>query len=137
MSAKEKGRGRGSGIRKTHSGQAISSWVDNPVNPWPNSVMEFGRILRRLRSDRGVGIKRLAPDLGVTYSYLSKLESGDVGPSEEFVSRVSSYFKYDKNELLLAAGKVPPDILKILQSHPQDAVEFLRQRFGRKVDHGS
>lgn len=96
--------------------------------------MEFGEILRRLRSERGVGIKRLAPDLGVTYSYLSKLESGDSGPSEEFVTRVSQYFHYDSNELLLAAGKVPADVLQILRSHPQDAVKFLRERFGRNVD---
>lgn len=96
--------------------------------------MEFGQLLKRLRSDRGIGIKRLAPDLGVTYSYLSKLESGDSGPSEEFVARVSGYFRYDKNELLLAAGKVPPDVLEILRSHPQDAVKFLRERFGSDVD---
>src|SRR5260370_41924293 len=96
--------------------------------------MEFGQLLRRLRSDKGVGIKRLAPDLGVTYSYLSKLGSGDVGPSEAFVGRVSTYFHYDRNELLIAAGKVPNGVLEILRSHPQDAVRFLRERFGRIVD---
>lgn len=91
---------------------------------------QFGKILRRLRSSRGVGIKRLAPDLGVTYSYLSKLESGDVNPSEELVGRVSKYFSHDESELLLAAGKVPPDVLEILRTNPQDAVNFLRERFG-------
>lgn len=99
--------------------------------------MEFGQILRRLRSDKKLGIKQLAPDLKVTYSYLSKLESGDVGPSEAFVGRVSEYFRYDKNELLLAAGKVPDDILEILRSNPQDAVQFLRDKFGRNVDDGA
>ena len=97
-------------------------------------MREFGQILRRLRSAKGVGIKRLAPDLGVTYSYLSKLESGCVGPSEELIGRVSKYFNHDENELLLAAGKVPADILEILRSHPQDAVEFLRRRFGSRLD---
>jgi transcriptional regulator with XRE-family HTH domain len=104
--------------------------VDKRVNPESKLVMEFGQILRRLRSAQGIGIKRLAPDLGVTYSYLSKLENGEVGPSEEFVGRVSVYFQYDKSELLLAAGKVPDDILEILRSHPQEAVKFLRKRFG-------
>jgi transcriptional regulator with XRE-family HTH domain len=96
--------------------------------------MDFGQLLRRLRSEKGVGIKRLAPELGVTYSYLSKLESGDVGPSEDLVGRVSTYFHYDRNELLLSAGKVPSDILEILKSHPQDAVKFLRERFGSAGD---
>lgn len=96
--------------------------------------MEFGHILRRLRAKRGLGIKTLAPDLGVTYSYLSKLENSEVGPSEELVSRVAEYFNYDRDELLLSAGKVPPEILEILRTHPQDAVEFLRERFGKRRD---
>lgn len=93
--------------------------------------MTFGAILRQLRTASGVGIKRLGPELGVTYSYLSKLESGDVNPSEKLVGRVAAYFKYDRDALLLAAGKVPPEILRILQDHPDDAIEFLRRRFGR------
>jgi transcriptional regulator with XRE-family HTH domain len=95
---------------------------------------QFGKILRRLRTNQGVGIKRLAPDLGVTYSYLSKLEGGDVNPSEELVGRVSKYFSHDESELLLAAGKVPADVLEILRTNPQDAVNFLRERFGGTRD---
>ena len=93
--------------------------------------MTFGEILRQLRTAAGVGIKRLGPELGVTYSHLSKLESGDVNPSEKLVGRVAAYFQYDRDRLLLAAGKVPPEILRILQDHPDDAVGFLRRRFGR------
>lgn len=93
--------------------------------------MSFAEILRQLRTDAGVGIKRLAPELGVSYSYVSKLENGEVGPSEELVGRIAAYFKYDRDRLLLSAGKVPPEILRILQDHPDDAIEFLRQRFGR------
>jgi transcriptional regulator with XRE-family HTH domain len=115
-----------------------SSRVDKTVNPKENEIiMEFGQLLRHLRSIKGVGIKKLAPDLGVTYSYISKLETGDAAPSEQFVERVSEYFHYDSNELLLAAGKVPADVLEILRSHPQDAVNFLRDRFGSKVDDGA
>jgi transcriptional regulator with XRE-family HTH domain len=96
--------------------------------------VDFGDILRQLRANRGVGIKRLAPELGVTYTYLSKLENSEVGPSEEFVTRVAHYFKYDRDELLLSAGKVPKEILEILRTHPQDAIEFLRERFGKRRD---
>lgn len=92
--------------------------------------MNFAQILRQLRNDAGVGIKRLAPELGVSYSYVSKLESGEVNPSEELVGRVAAYFNYDRDRLLLSAGKVPPEVLRILQDHPDDAVDFLRKRFG-------
>ena len=83
---------------------------------------------------QGLGIKRLAPELGVTYSYLSKLENKDLSPSEEFVNRVAKYFHYDADRLLLAAGKVPPEVLKILRENPDEAVEYLRARFGGRLD---
>lgn len=95
---------------------------------------KFGRILRALRHDSGVSIKRLAPELGVTYSYVSKLEHGTTLPSEELVYKTARYFEMDPNTLLLAAGKVPQDVLRILQEHPEDALSFLRQRFGTQDD---
>jgi transcriptional regulator with XRE-family HTH domain len=94
--------------------------------------MEFGKILRELRTRQGIGIKRLAPILGVNYTYVSKLENGDIGPSEQLVERVASYFGYDRNKLLLSAGKVPPEVLAILRDNPDEAIEFLRERFGRR-----
>jgi transcriptional regulator with XRE-family HTH domain len=107
-------------------------WVDIFINPWDYSGVTFGQILRELRSKSGLGIKRLAPELGVSYSYLSKLENNEVGPSEEMVTRVARYFKYDRTRLLLTAGKVPQDVLDILRDNPDEAVEFLRARFGRR-----
>jgi transcriptional regulator with XRE-family HTH domain len=93
--------------------------------------MKFGYVLRQLRTKAGIGIKVLAPRLGVSYSYLSKLENDEVGPSEKFVARTAKYFKYDQNRLLLSAGKVPPDVLDILQENPDEAVQYLKERFGR------
>jgi transcriptional regulator with XRE-family HTH domain len=90
----------------------------------------FGGMFRHLRKEAGIGIKRLAPHLGVTYSYLSKLENGATLPSEDLVYRTARYFSCDPNPLLLAAGKVPRDVLRILQEHPEDAFEFLKDRFG-------
>ena len=66
----------------------------------------------------------------MTYTYLSKLENDITAPSEEFIERVAQHFSYSKDHLLLAAGKVPPDILKILQDHPEAALQFLKERFG-------
>ena len=94
--------------------------------------MTFGTILRQLRTATGVGIKRLGPELGVTYTHLSKLENGDVNPSEQLVNRVAAYFNYDRDKLLIAAGKVPSEILRILQDNPDDVARILRQRFGRR-----
>ncbi len=92
--------------------------------------MEFGDILRELRGRKSVGIKRLAPQLGVSYTYLSKLENNEVRPSEELVDRIAAYFGYDRDRLLLSAGKIPSEVLEILREHPDDAIAFLRERFG-------
>src|ERR1700722_16347217 len=93
--------------------------------------MHFGQLLRKLRYDHGFGLKKLAPELGVTYGYLSKLENAEALPSEDFVYRVARYFDYDESELLLAAGRVPPDVIEILRNNPQDALAYLRTRFSR------
>lgn len=92
--------------------------------------MRFGKILRQLRSKTGVGIKKLAPELGISYTYLSKLENNEINPSEDLVGRVASYFECDRDRLLLSAGRIPPDVLQILQEHPDEAVELLKRRFG-------
>jgi transcriptional regulator with XRE-family HTH domain len=92
----------------------------------------FGKLLRQLRDESGTGIKRLAPELGVSYTYLSKIENDVTVPSEELVARMAKYFGYDQDRMLLAAGKVPEEILQILRDNPDEAVRFLRQRFGAK-----
>jgi transcriptional regulator with XRE-family HTH domain len=97
--------------------------------------MEFGEILRTLRTKAGIGIKRLAPELDVSYTYLSKLENNEINPSAELVERVAEYFDYNPDNLLLSAGKIPTEILEILRENPDDALKFLRERFGGK--HGS
>lgn len=94
-------------------------------------IVRFGQILRQLRTENHVGIKTLAPALGVDYSYLSKLENETMGPSAEMVARVANYFNYDRDRLLLAAGKVPDEVLEILRENPEEAIAFLRARFGR------
>jgi HTH-type transcriptional regulator, competence development regulator len=94
--------------------------------------MEFGPLLRELRMRAGMGIKRLAPELGVSYTYVSKLENNEILPSAELIERVAEYFDYDSDSLMLSAGKVPREILEILRNNPDDALGFLRKRFGSK-----
>ena len=97
-------------------------------------MKRFGTLLKELRRESGVGIKKLAPELGVTYSYLSKLESNQAHPSPELVARVSTYFGYSRDRLLLSADEVPPEILRILQERPDEALAFLREHFEPSTD---
>jgi transcriptional regulator with XRE-family HTH domain len=92
----------------------------------------LGKTIRTLRARTGLGIKQVAPRLGITYTYLSKLENDEKKPSQELIERIANYYGQDSDRLLVAAGRVPADVLAILQSEPEKALAFLRQRFGRK-----
>jgi len=89
----------------------------------------FGHILKDLRKKKGLSIKRLSSQLDVNYSYISKLENNHSNPSEDFILKIAQLFDYDKEELMLRAGKVPDDILAILTDNPKEAADFLRKKF--------
>ena len=57
------------------------------------AVTPFGARIRALREARGIALKQMAADLGVSSAYLSALEHGHRGrPSWEFVQKVIGYF---------------------------------------------
>jgi hypothetical protein len=58
------------------------------------------------------------------YSYLSKLENEEIGPCEKPIERIAEHFEYDRAKLMLSAGKVPQEIVQILQSHPDEAIRM-------------
>ena len=92
--------------------------------------MNFGQILKSLRIKKGLSIKKLAPELGLNYTYISKIESSKVIPSEDVLNKISKYFHYSSDEIMLAAGKIPKDVQKILQENPIEAIKYLRKEFG-------
>ena len=53
----------------------------------------FGEKMRALRAVKGVTMKQMAADLGVSSAYLSALERGHRGrPGPGFVMQVTGYF---------------------------------------------
>jgi len=93
------------------------------------SNKSFGAFLKKLRLNKGYSIKSLSSELDLNYSYISKLENNHSLPSEEFIKKVSKIFGYDKEELMLRAGKIPEDIVNILRENPKEAANFLRKKF--------
>lgn len=92
--------------------------------------MEFGKLLKDLRVKKGVSIKKMAKEVGINYTYISKLENSKVHPSSKVVGKFSKYLKYDSDELLISAGKIPKDIEQILINNPRETVKYLRSKFG-------
>jgi len=89
----------------------------------------LGPLIRDRRCASGLGLKRAAPHLGVTYTYLSKIENGLVTPSDELLQRMAAYYG-DSDALFAAASRLPPDVQAILRENQQEAVQVLRKRFG-------
>ena len=74
----------------------------------------FGAKLRAMRKERGVLLKDMAEDIGVSPTYLSALEHGRRGrPNWVFVQRVIAYFNViwdDAEELMRLADLSHPRI---------------------------
>ena len=69
--------------------------------------MQFGQRVRQLRKTQGLTQRELASSLGVSVSYISKVENerlhfGDY-PSAKFIHKLAEELDADEDELLLLA----------------------------------
>jgi transcriptional regulator with XRE-family HTH domain len=78
---------------------------------------ELGRLLTRLRSERGLAQKQVAQLAEINNSTLSRLESGDRGVSRDVLDRICDVLELDRHErldVLTAAGFLNQDAAQIL-----------------------
>jgi len=97
-------------------------------------AISFGDTMRRLRHEKGVGIKTAAPYLDVSYTYLSKIENDKAVPSGELIERMANYYGADRDELFALADRIPDDVRLILRENPVEAADLLRQISGTPRD---
>jgi transcriptional regulator with XRE-family HTH domain len=83
----------------------------------------FGQRIQRLRRLRGLTQRQAAAQLGIDFTYLSKLEN-DRGepPGEDTIRGLAHLLQADEEMLLAMAGKVPPG----LRDRAQRDIEFAR-----------
>jgi transcriptional regulator with XRE-family HTH domain len=84
--------------------------------------MKFGEKVRSLRQAKGLSQRALAPQLGIDFTYLSKIENerlacGDY-PSEGLICKIARVLDADEDELLLLAEKIPPAIRRRVMERP-------------------
>ena len=96
-------------------------------------TMEFGQRLRELRKQSNLSQRDLATQIGIDFTYLSKIEGGRLDPpSENVIRRIAQALHTDEDELINLAGKVPKELKAVLEESPQ-AVELLRVLSERKL----
>ena len=75
------------------------------------SMMKFGDRVRHLRRAKGLGQRALAKEVGISLTYVSKIENhrldfGDY-PSTDVILRIAAALEADEDELLILAEKIP------------------------------
>ena len=84
--------------------------------------------MRRARLARGLSLSGLADQLGVTKSYLSRLESGDRTATAEQVRKAAALLDLPEELLLLASGTLPDDVAAEVARSPVEVAAAVRQR---------
>ena len=97
-----------------------------------SSIEPVGQRIRRERLKRTMTQRDLAEEVGVGAPHISKIEAGRESPSDELLRSIADALDCDFDELLLAARRIPPDLMDRLASDPEGSLEYLRQWKGRE-----
>ena len=91
----------------------------------------FGPKIRAWREEKEIGLRRFADLVGMSPTYLSKIERGDFPPpGEEKIKAIAKELGRDPDELLSLAGRVASDLEEIIQQKPREMATFLRAARG-------
>jgi transcriptional regulator with XRE-family HTH domain len=92
---------------------------------------KFGEFVRRRRIDKDVGLREMAKLIGVSPTYLSKIERDEFPPpAEDRVRAIAEVIGCDADELLARAGRVSSDVTDIIKRRPVELAALLRTTKG-------
>ena len=95
----------------------------------------FGAFVRREREAREIGLREMAKMIGVSPTYLSKVERDEFAPpAEDKVKAIAQVIGCDADDLLARAGRVSTDISDIIKRHPVQLAALLRTTKGLTGD---
>ena len=87
----------------------------------------FGARVRRLREGRDIGLRPFARMVGISATYLSKVERDELPPpAEGRVKEIARLLRQYPDELLALAGRVAADLGEIIRERPREMASFLR-----------
>src|SRR5947209_14698556 len=91
----------------------------------------FGEFVRREREAKELGLREMAKMIGVSPTYLSKIERDEFAPpAEDRVRAIAKIIECDADDLLARAGRVSSDITDIIKRQPIPLPALLRTTKG-------
>ena len=93
---------------------------------------KFGGFIRHERQAKGITLREMARQIGVSATFLSKVETQDWKPGEDKLRRIAKIIECDADDLLVRAGRVPSELTDIIRQHPHryEMVALLRTTKG-------
>lgn len=92
---------------------------------------KFGAFIRREREAKEIGLREMAKKIGVSPTYLSKVERDEFPPpAEDKVRKIAAIIGLHADELLALAGRVASDLTEIIRERPREMADFLRAAKG-------
>jgi transcriptional regulator with XRE-family HTH domain len=91
----------------------------------------FGDVLRYERELAGYGVRQLAKKIGVSATYLSRIETGHIAPpTEARIQKIAEILDTNFYILMGAAGRVPSDIASHFSHAPTQIMRLLELTSG-------
>lgn len=98
------------------------------------SDKSFGVMLRAWRTEKQISLRRFADLIGVSPTYLSKIERDELPPpAEEKLRAIAAHLGRDEGEMFALAHRAPADAVNLLKTHPE-MVALLRTAQGLSPD---
>ena len=95
----------------------------------------FGALVRREREAREIGLREMARMIGVSPTYLSKVERDEYPPpAEDKVKAIAKIIECDPDDLLARAGRVASDLSEIIKRQPVELAALLRTTKGLNAE---
>ena len=97
--------------------------------------LRFGAFVRSKREAKEIGLREMAKKIGVSPTYLSKVERDEFAPpTEDKVRAIAKIIECDPDKLLGMAGRVPADLADIIKRHPVEMSALLRTANGLSAE---
>lgn len=88
----------------------------------------LGQRIKRMRTERKLGLRQTARNVGISAAYLSRVENGKEPaiPAEETLRRIAQVIGDDFDELMHLAGRITNEVRDVVKADP-GMPEFLRR----------